>query len=263
MNENISILNQDAFTGDQDDFFRLIRKLLSSSCIVRNADDVSRRLYRYAIRGENMRQINEYLAPIHFRVATDGDGVLYLAETSEDESSHYGRAKFTRAATILIIVLGRMYREMEKDSVKDVIPVRMEEVHEYISKLGLDFYFRKNSRKCTDDALKELERYTLIKREDNKVSRESVILMYASLKHSCSEKKAAELVRAFADAAEEGETLLEDTNEELDSGSGSEEDDAVLRNQMSIDDIPDAEEVSAMKEYLMQETEEEEETDNE
>ena len=226
MNETIKLINMEAFVGDEEIFSKTIRTLLTESNIVRNKDEASKRMYRFAIRPENMEKINEYLKLSLLKVESDEDGVLCLSEYDANDNYHSGRRIFNKGESMLMCVLASIYLEKEKTSTKDIIYVTMQEVHDAFDKYQWLDYFNGNYANKTYSFLKTLSRYNLIGLR-GKLGREDFIIeAYPSLKHLFDENKAKEYNAKISDE-NKANTTDSMTDEEIE------------KNQVTIDECMD------------------------
>lgn len=157
-------------------FKRCIRKLLSSTFILRDKDE---KLYAFAARESNRQDISEYLRMIGFDVMVeDKSGVCMLCMSEEDEETvglkRANVVSFTTVQYHLLLVLWRIYLENLGYSEGNFI-TKGDLVDKILS------YGEIASKQELSGALKLFKKYSLINFSDNEEGEDMLIQLYPSL----------------------------------------------------------------------------------
>ncbi|HJC35506.1 MAG TPA: DUF4194 domain-containing protein [Candidatus Merdibacter merdavium] len=157
-------------------FKRCIRKLLSSTFILRDKDE---KLYAFAARESNRQDISEYLRMIGFDVMVeDKSGVCMLCMSEEDEETvglkRANVVSFTTVQYHLLLVLWKIYLENLGYSEGNFI-TKGDLVDKILS------YGEIASKQELSGALKLFKKYSLINFSDNEEGEDMLIQLYPSL----------------------------------------------------------------------------------
>lgn len=157
-------------------FKRCIRKLLSSTFILRDKDE---KLYAFAARESNRQDISEYLRMIGFDVMVeDKSGVCMLCMSEEDEETvglkRANVVSFTTVQYHLLLVLWKIYLEKLGYSEGNFI-TKGDLVDKILS------YGEIASKQELSGALKLFKKYSLINFSDNEEGEDMLIQLYPSL----------------------------------------------------------------------------------
>ncbi len=157
-------------------FKRCIRKLLSSTFILRDKDE---KLYAFAARESNRQDISEYLRMIGFDVMVeDKSGVCMLCMSEEDEETvglkRANVVSFTTVQYHLLLVLWKIYLENLGYSEGNFI-TKGDLVDKILS------YGEIASKQELSVALKLFKKYSLINFSDNEEGEDMLIQLYPSL----------------------------------------------------------------------------------
>ena len=153
-------------------FKRCIRKLLSSTFILRDKDE---KLYAFAARESNRQDISEYLRMIGFDVMVeDKSGVCMLCMSEEDEETVGLKRAFTTVQYHLLLVLWKIYLENLGYSEGNFI-TKGDLVDKILS------YGEIASKQELSGALKLFKKYSLINFSDNEEGEDMLIQLYPSL----------------------------------------------------------------------------------
>ena len=157
-------------------FKRCIRKLLSSTFILRDKDE---KLYAFAARESNRQDISEYLRMIGFDVMVeDKSGVCMLCMSEEDEETvglkRANVVSFTTVQYHLLLVLWKIYLENLGYSEGNFI-TKGDLVDKILS------YGEIASKQELSGALKLFKKYSLINLSDNEEGDDMLIQLYPSL----------------------------------------------------------------------------------
>ena len=157
-------------------FKRCIRKLLSSTFILRDKDE---KLYAFAARESNRQDISEYLRMIGFDVMVeDKSGVCMLCMSEEDEETvglkRANVVSFTTVQYHLLLVLWKIYLENLGYSEGNFI-TKGDLVDKILS------YGEIASKQELAVALKLFKKYSLINFSDNEEGEDMLIQLYPSL----------------------------------------------------------------------------------
>lgn len=157
-------------------FKRCIRKLLSSTFILRDKDE---KLYAFAARESNRQDISEYLRMIGFDVMVeDKSGVCMLCMSEEDEETvglkRANVVSFTAVQYHLLLVLWKIYLENLGYSEGNFI-TKGDLVDKILS------YGEIASKQELSGALKLFKKYSLINFSDNEEGEDMLIQLYPSL----------------------------------------------------------------------------------
>ncbi len=157
-------------------FKRCIRKLLSSTFILRDKDE---KLYAFAARESNRQDISEYLRMIGFDVMVeDKSGVCMLCMSEEDEETvglkRANVVSFTTVQYHLLLVLWKIYLENLGYSEGNFI-TKGDLVDKILS------YGEIASKQELSGALKLFKKYSLINLSDNEEGEDMLIQLYPSL----------------------------------------------------------------------------------
>ena len=157
-------------------FKRCIRKLLSSTFILRDKDE---KLYAFAARESNRQDISEYLRMIGFDVMVeDKSGVCMLCMSEEDEEAvglkRANVVSFTTVQYHLLLVLWKIYLENLGYSEGNFI-TKGDLVDKILS------YGEIASKQELSGALKLFKKYSLINFSDNEEGEDMLIQLYPSL----------------------------------------------------------------------------------
>ena len=157
-------------------FKRCIRKLLSSTFILRDKDE---KLYAFAARESNRQDISEYLRMIGFDVMVeDKSGVCMLCMSEEDEETvglkRANVVSFTTVQYHLLLVLWKIYLENLGYSEGNFI-TNGDLVDKLLS------YGEIASKQELSGALKLFKKYSLINFSDNEEGEDMLIQLYPSL----------------------------------------------------------------------------------
>ena len=157
-------------------FKRCIRKLLSSTFILRDKDE---KLYAFISRESNRQDISEYLRMIGLDVMVeDKSGVCMLCMSEEDEET-VGRKRanvvsFTTTQYHLLLVLWKIYLENLGYSEGNFI-TKGDLIDKILS------YGDIASKQELSAALKLFKKYSLINFSDNEEGEDMLIQLYPSL----------------------------------------------------------------------------------
>ena len=157
-------------------FKRCIRKLLSSTFILRDKDE---KLYAFAARESNRQDISEYLRMIGFDVMVeDKSGVCMLCMSEQDEETvglkRANVVSFTTVQYHLLLVLWKIYLENLGYSEGNFI-TKGDLVDNILS------YGEIASKQELSVALKLFKKYSLINFSDNEEGEDMLIQLYPSL----------------------------------------------------------------------------------
>ena len=157
-------------------FKRCIRKLLSSTFILRDKDE---KLYAFVCRESNRQDISEYLRMIGFDVMVeDKSGVCMLCMSEEDEETvglkRANVVSFTTVQYHLLLVLWKIYLENLGYSEGNFI-TKGDLVDKILS------YGEIASKQELSGALKLFKKYSLINFSDNEEGEDMLIQLYPSL----------------------------------------------------------------------------------
>lgn len=157
-------------------FKRCIRKLLSSTFILRDKDE---KLYAFAARESNRQDISEYLRMIGFDVMVeDKSGVCMLCMSEEDEETvglkRVNVVSFTTVQYHLLLVLWKIFLENLGYSEGNFI-TKGDLVDKILS------YGEIASKQELSGALKLFKKYSLINFSDNEEGEDMLIQLYPSL----------------------------------------------------------------------------------
>lgn len=157
-------------------FKRCIRKLLSSTFILRDKDE---KLYAFAARESNRQDISEYLRMIGFDVMVeDKSGVCMLCMSEQDEETvglkRANVVSFTTVQYHLLLVLWKIYLENLGYSEGNFI-TKGDLVDKILS------YGEIASKQELSVALKLFKKYSLINFSDNEEGEDMLIQLYPSL----------------------------------------------------------------------------------
>lgn len=157
-------------------FKRCIRKLLSSTFILRDKDE---KLYAFISRESNRQDISEYLRMIGLDVMVeDKSGVCMLCMSEEDEETvglkRANVVSFTTTQYHLLLVLWKIYLENLGYSEGNFI-TKGDLIDKILS------YGDIASRQELSAALKLFKKYSLINFSDNEEGEDMLIQLYPSL----------------------------------------------------------------------------------
>ena len=157
-------------------FKRCIRKLLSSTFILRDKDE---KLYAFVSRESNRQDISEYLRLIGFDVMVeDKSGVCMLCMSEEDEETvglkRANVVAFTTTQYHLLLVLWKIYLENLGYSEGNFI-TKGDLIDKILS------YGDIASKQELSGALKLFKKYSLINFNDNEEGEDMLIQLYPSL----------------------------------------------------------------------------------
>ena len=157
-------------------FKRCIRKLLSSTFILRDKDE---KLYAFAARESNRQDISEYLRMIGFDVMVeDKSGVCMLCMSEEDEETvglkRANVVSFTTVQYHLLLVLWKIYLENLGYSEGNFI-TKGDLIDKILS------YGDIASKQELSAALKLFKKYSLINFSDHEEGEDMLIQLYPSL----------------------------------------------------------------------------------
>ena len=157
-------------------FKRCIRKLLSSTFILRDKDE---KLYAFVSRESNRQDISEYLRMIGFDVMVeDKSGVCMLCMSEEDEETvglkRANVVAFTTTQYHLLLVLWKIYLENLGYSEGNFI-TKGDLIDKILS------YGDIASKQELSGALKLFKKYSLINFSDNEEGEDMLIQLYPSL----------------------------------------------------------------------------------
>lgn len=157
-------------------FKRCIRKLLSSTFILRDKDE---KLYAFVSRESNRQDISEYLRMIGLDVMVeDKSGVCMLCMSEEDEETvglkRANVVSFTTTQYHLLLVLWKIYLENLGYSEGNFI-TKGDLVDKILS------YGDIASKQELSAALKLFKKYSLINFSDNEEGEDMLIQLYPSL----------------------------------------------------------------------------------
>ena len=157
-------------------FKRCIRKLLSSTFILRDKDE---KLYAFVSRESNRQDISEYLRMIGLDVMVeDKSGVCMLCMSEEDEETvglkRANVVSFTTTQYHLLLVLWKIYLENLGYSEGNFI-TKGDLIDKILS------YGDIASKQELSGALKLFKKYSLINFNDNEEGEDMLIQLYPSL----------------------------------------------------------------------------------
>lgn len=157
-------------------FKRCIRKLLSSTFILRDKDE---KLYAFISRESNRQDISEYLRMIGLDVMVeDKSGVCMLCMSEEDEETvglkRANVVSFTTTQYHLLLVLWKIYLENLGYSEGNFI-TKGDLIDKILS------YGDITSKQELSAALKLFKKYSLINFSDNEEGEDMLIQLYPSL----------------------------------------------------------------------------------
>ncbi len=160
-------------------FKRCIRKLLSSTFILRDKDE---KLYAFISRESNRQDISEYLRMIGLDVMVeDKSGVCMLCMSEEDEETvglkRANVVSFTTTQYHLLLVLWKIYLENLGYSEGNFI-TKGDLIDKILS------YGDIASKQELSAALKLFKKYSLINFSDNEEGEDMLIQLYPSLQFS-------------------------------------------------------------------------------
>ena len=188
-------------------FKRCIRKLLSSTFILRDKDE---KLYAFVSRESNRQDISEYLRMIGLDVMVeDKSGVCMLCMSEEDEETvglkRANVVAFTTTQYHLLLVLWKIYLENLGYSEGNFI-TKGDLIDKILS------YGDIASKQELSGALKLFKKYSLINFSDNEEGEDMLIQLYPSLQFGWDIPQFEAVVKEYvkeedtdADSDEEGD----------------------------------------------------------
>lgn len=190
-------------------FKRCIRKLLSSTFILRDKDE---KLYAFVSRESNRQDISEYLRMIGFDVMVeDKSGVCMLCMSEEDEETvglkRANVVAFTTTQYHLLLVLWKIYLENLGYSEGNFI-TKGDLIDKILS------YGDIASKQELSGALKLFKKYSLINFNDNEEGEDMLIQLYPSLQFGWDIPQFEAVVKEYA---KEEDTEAESDDEEGDA----------------------------------------------
>lgn len=190
-------------------FKRCIRKLLSSTFILRDKDE---KLYAFVSRESNRQDISEYLRMIGFDVMVeDKSGVCMLCMSEEDEETvglkRANVVAFTTTQYHLLLVLWKIYLENLGYSEGNFI-TKGDLIDKILS------YGDIASKQELSAALKLFKKYSLINFNDNEEGEDMLIQLYPSLQFGWDIPQFEAVVKEYV---KEEDTEAESDDEEGDA----------------------------------------------
>lgn len=190
-------------------FKRCIRKLLSSTFILRDKDE---KLYAFVSRESNRQDISEYLRMIGFDVMVeDKSGVCMLCMSEEDEETvglkRANVVAFTTTQYHLLLVLWKIYLENLGYSEGNFI-TKGDLIDKILS------YGDIASKQELSGALKLFKKYSLINFNDNEEGEDMLIQLYPSLQFGWDIPQFEAVVKEYV---KEEDTEAESDDEEGDA----------------------------------------------
>lgn len=190
-------------------FKRCIRKLLSSTFILRDKDE---KLYAFVSRESNRQDISEYLRMIGFDVMVeDKSGVCMLCMSEEDEETvglkRANVVAFTTTQYHLLLVLWKIYLENLGYSEGNFI-TKGDLIDKILS------YGDIASKQELSGALKLFKKYSLINFSDNEEGEDMLIQLYPSLQFGWDIPQFEAVVKEYV---KEEDTEAESDDEEGDA----------------------------------------------
>lgn len=190
-------------------FKRCIRKLLSSTFILRDKDE---KLYAFVSRESNRQDISEYLRMIGFDVMVeDKSGVCMLCMSEEDEETvglkRANVVAFTTMQYHLLLVLWKIYLENLGYSEGNFI-TKGDLIDKILS------YGDIASKQELSGALKLFKKYSLINFNDNEEGEDMLIQLYPSLQFGWDIPQFEAVVKEYV---KEEDTEAESDDEEGDA----------------------------------------------
>lgn len=190
-------------------FKRCIRKLLSSTFILRDKDE---KLYAFVSRESNRQDISEYLRLIGFDVMVeDKSGVCMLCMSEEDEETvglkRANVVAFTTTQYHLLLVLWKIYLENLGYSEGNFI-TKGDLIDKILS------YGDIASKQELSGALKLFKKYSLINFNDNEEGEDMLIQLYPSLQFGWDIPQFEAVVKEYV---KEEDTEAESDDEEGDA----------------------------------------------
>lgn len=190
-------------------FKRCIRKLLSSTFILRDKDE---KLYAFISRESNRQDISEYLRMIGLDVMVeDKSGVCMLCMSEEDEETvglkRANVVSFTTTQYHLLLVLWKIYLENLGYSEGNFI-TKGDLIDKILS------YGDIASKQELSGALKLFKKYSLINFNDNEEGEDMLIQLYPSLQFGWDIPQFEAVVKEYV---KEEDTEAESDDEEGDA----------------------------------------------
>ncbi len=190
-------------------FKRCIRKLLSSTFILRDKDE---KLYAFISRESNRQDISEYLRMIGLDVMIeDKSGVCMLCMSEEDEETvglkRANVVSFTTTQYHLLLVLWKIYLENLGYSEGNFI-TKGDLIDKILS------YGDIASKQELSGALKLFKKYSLINFNDNEEGEDMLIQLYPSLQFGWDIPQFEAVVKEYV---KEEDTEAESDDEEGDA----------------------------------------------
>lgn len=190
-------------------FKRCIRKLLSSTFILRDKDE---KLYAFISRESNRQDISEYLRMIGLDVMVeDKSGVCMLCMSEEDEETvglkRANVVAFTTTQYHLLLVLWKIYLENLGYSEGNFI-TKGDLIDKILS------YGDIASKQELSGALKLFKKYSLINFNDNEEGEDMLIQLYPSLQFGWDIPQFEAVVKEYV---KEEDTEAESDDEEGDA----------------------------------------------
>lgn len=190
-------------------FKRCIRKLLSSTFILRDKDE---KLYAFVSRESNRQDISEYLRMIGFDVMVeDKSGVCMLCMSEEDEETvglkRANVVAFTTTQYHLLLVLWKIYLENLGYSEGNFI-TKGDLIDKILS------YGDIAGKQELSGALKLFKKYSLINFNDNEEGEDMLIQLYPSLQFGWDIPQFEAVVKEYV---KEEDTEAESDDEEGDA----------------------------------------------
>lgn len=190
-------------------FKRCIRKLLSSTFILRDKDE---KLYAFVSRESNRQDISEYLRMIGLDVMIeDKSGVCMLCMSEEDEETvglkRANVVSFTTTQYHLLLVLWKIYLENLGYSEGNFI-TKGDLIDKILS------YGDIASKQELSGALKLFKKYSLINFNDNEEGEDMLIQLYPSLQFGWDIPQFEAVVKEYV---KEEDTDAESDDEEGDA----------------------------------------------
>ena len=190
-------------------FKRCIRKLLSSTFILRDKDE---KLYAFVSRESNRQDISEYLRMIGLDVMIeDKSGVCMLCMSEEDEETvglkRANVVSFTTTQYHLLLVLWKIYLENLGYSEGNFI-TKGDLIDKILS------YGDIASKQELSGALKLFKKYSLINFNDNEEGEDMLIQLYPSLQFGWDIPQFEAVVKEYV---KEEDTEAESDDEEGDA----------------------------------------------
>ena len=190
-------------------FKRCIRKLLSSTFILRDKDE---KLYAFVSRESNRQDISEYLRMIGFDVMVeDKSGVCMLCMSEEDEETvglkRANEVAFTTTHYHLLLVMWKIY--LENLGYREGNFITKGDLIDKILSYG-DIA----SKQELSGALKLFKKYSLINFNDNEEGEDMLIQLYPSLQFGWDIPQFEAVVKEYV---KEEDTEAESDDEEGDA----------------------------------------------